>query len=89
MGIGLSVSRSIVERHDGRLWAEPNDGLGATFSFPFPAGQTASRIRHPNEAFMMGRRSQSSGRQYQSLIDRCRLSGASFNDDGYTRNEDS
>ena len=33
MGIGLFVSRSIIERHQGRLWAEPNDGPGATFSF--------------------------------------------------------
>jgi PAS domain S-box-containing protein len=36
MGIGLSVSRSIVERHQGRLWAEPNDGPGTTFSFSIP-----------------------------------------------------
>jgi signal transduction histidine kinase/HAMP domain-containing protein len=36
MGIGLFVSRSIVERHHGRLWAEPNDGPGATFAFSIP-----------------------------------------------------
>jgi C4-dicarboxylate-specific signal transduction histidine kinase len=37
MGIGLSVSRSIIESHDGRLWATPNDdGPGATFSFTIP-----------------------------------------------------
>ena len=38
MGIGLSVSRSIIERHHGRIWAEPNDGPGATFSFSIPCG---------------------------------------------------
>ena len=36
MGIGLSVSRSIIERHHGRLWAEPNQGPGATFTFSIP-----------------------------------------------------
>ncbi len=38
MGIGLSVSRSIIEGHQGRLWAESNDGPGATFSFSIPSG---------------------------------------------------
>jgi len=37
MGVGLFVCRSIVERHHGRLWAEPNDGgPGATFAFSIP-----------------------------------------------------
>ena len=36
MGIGLAISRSIIERHHGRLWAALNDGLGATFTFAIP-----------------------------------------------------
>ena len=37
MGIGLFVSRSIIDRHHGRLWAEPNEAApGATSSFSIP-----------------------------------------------------
>jgi len=38
MGIGLSVSRSIIESHHGRLWAAPHEGPGATFAFSLPRG---------------------------------------------------
>jgi len=43
MGIGLSVSRTIIESHHGRLWATPNDGPGATLAFSIPRepGNTA------------------------------------------------
>ena len=36
MGVGLSVSRSIIEANHGRLWAMPNEGPGATFAFSIP-----------------------------------------------------
>ncbi|WP_437936575.1 trifunctional serine/threonine-protein kinase/ATP-binding protein/sensor histidine kinase [Sorangium sp. So ce341] len=41
LGMGLSISRSILERHGGRLWAEPNPVFGATFRFELPAVEEA------------------------------------------------
>ena len=36
MGVGLSISRSIIENHGGRIWAEPNRPSGAVFKFTLP-----------------------------------------------------
>lgn len=37
-GVGLAISRAIVEAHQGRIWAEPNNPRGARFCFALPLG---------------------------------------------------
>ncbi len=40
-GMGLRISRSIIETHGGRLWADSSPGRGATFHFNLPAARRA------------------------------------------------
>jgi signal transduction histidine kinase len=50
MGMGLSLSRSIIEAHGGRIWAEFNEGPGVTVQFGLPAesaGRQSSAASKP------------------------------------------
>jgi len=44
MGVGLSISRTIIENHGGRMWAETNKSGGATFRFTLPAAPAKDLI---------------------------------------------
>ena len=43
MGMGLSISRSILQSHGGQLWATTNDGPGTSFHFTLPKCQEGER----------------------------------------------
>jgi signal transduction histidine kinase len=44
MGMGLSISRSIIESHGGRIWVSCNDGPGATFQFTLPPAESGAFV---------------------------------------------
>jgi C4-dicarboxylate-specific signal transduction histidine kinase len=48
MGMGLSICRSIVEAHGGRVWASGTSGPGVTVQFTLPVGESAGEDRAPN-----------------------------------------
>lgn len=50
LGLGLSICRSIVEAHGGRLWAKPNMPHGTVFSFTVPVGEKTLENLEPFEA---------------------------------------
>jgi signal transduction histidine kinase len=47
LGMGLSICRTLIEAHDGRLWASANLPHGAVFTFTLPLAQTRTNTERP------------------------------------------
>ena len=53
LGLGLSIARTVVETHRGRIWAENGNGSGASISFVLPTAPVSSDpVRLPNHSFV-------------------------------------
>jgi signal transduction histidine kinase len=50
LGLGLSICRSIIDAHGGRLWASTNQRRGATFQFTLPADANIAASKHGHTA---------------------------------------
>jgi hypothetical protein len=55
-GMGLAISRSIVEPHGGRLWATPNDGRGTSFHITLPTATDAAEAAASRTQYGLQRR---------------------------------
>jgi signal transduction histidine kinase len=53
LGMGLSICRSIVDAHGGRLWAMPNEPQGAVLCMMLPIGEKLLEILEPSEAALV------------------------------------
>jgi signal transduction histidine kinase len=54
MGLGLAISRTIVEAHGGHIWATRNPTVGMTFTFTLPTGEKDENRDEPSDSLRGG-----------------------------------